>query len=162
MLTVFPSSWLWHHHPHPPCTLDVHHPQLVDPLTFNVLGVNGSLRKDAITEFFNPTNTTPPFFQVFDPDFLKILGPNATIRSIASNPQFLFAHDAPVWIPETDEVFFSSYYGPPGFNIDHNNYVSKISLGEVARAIDEAAGPGVPPVNVSVTKVRTRGMRIAT
>ena len=143
------------------CTIDVHHPQLTDPLAFNVLGVNGSFRKDAITEFFNPTNTTPPFFQVFDPDFLKILGPNATIRSIASNPQFLFAHDAPVWIPETDEVFFSSYYGPPGFNIDHNNYVSKISLGEVSQAI-EAAGPGVPSVNVSVTKVRILDTDVAT
>ena len=95
-----------------------------------------------------------PFFQVFHPEFLDILGPNATIRSIAANPDFAFANEAPVWVPDTDEVFFSSGYGALGFSdIDHNNRVLKISLGEVARAI-ETAGPGTPPVNVSVTKVR--------
>ncbi|KAM5543968.1 hypothetical protein V8D89_002585 [Ganoderma adspersum] len=127
---------------------------LVDPLTFNVLGINGSFREDAIAQFFNPTNRTPPFFQVFDPEFLNILGPNATIRSVAVNPQLAFAHEAPVWVPETDEVFFSSRAGNvPGISdIDHNNRVSKINLGEVARAI-KAAGPGALPVNVSVTQI---------
>ena len=132
----------------------IHHPQLVNPLTFNVLGVNGSFREDAIAQFFNPTNTTPPFFQVFDPEFLNILGPNAKIRSVAVNPALAFAHEAPVWVPETDEVFFSSRAGnvPGVSDIDHNNRVSKINLGEVARAI-EAVGPGARPVNVSVTQV---------
>ena len=155
MLTVFPPLGLRHHRPHPWCLIGVHHAQLVDPLTFNVLGINASFREDAVAEFFNPTNTTPPFFQVFDPEFLKILGPNATIRAIAANPDFAFAHEAPVWVPQTDEIFFASQDGGAlGFSdIDHNNQVSKINLGEVARAI-KATGPGVAPVNVSVTKVR--------
>ncbi|KAI1792325.1 D-lactonohydrolase-like protein [Ganoderma leucocontextum] len=127
---------------------------LVDPLTFNVLGINGSFRESAVAELFNPTNATPPFFQVFDPEFLKILGPNATIRAVAANPDFAFAHEAPIWVPETDEVFFASQDGGAlGFSdIDHNNQVSKISLGNVAQAI-KTAGPGAPPVNVTVTKI---------
>ena len=131
--------------------------QLVDRLAFNVLGVNGSFRESAFTELFNPTNTTAPFFQVFDDDFLRVLGPDATIRSIASNPDFAFAHEAPIWLPETDDVYFASLDGSPlgHSDIDHNNQVSKIGLGDVAQAID-AAGPGVSPVNVSFTKVRAR------
>ncbi len=154
MFTAFPPPVLRHYRP-PPCSIGVHHAQLVDPLTFNVLGINGSFRESAVTELFNPTNTTPPFFQVFDPEFLRILGPNATIRAIAANPEFAFAHEAPIWVPETDEVFFASQDGGAlGFSdIDHNNRVSKISLGEVAQAI-KTARPGAPPVNVSVTKVR--------
>ncbi|TBU23473.1 calcium-dependent phosphotriesterase [Dichomitus squalens] len=128
--------------------------QLVDPLTFNVLGINGSFRESSVTEFFNPTNTTAPFFQVFDSEFLQILGPNATIRAIAANPGFAFAHEAPIWVPETDEVFFASQDGGAlGFSdVNHNNQVSKISLSEVAAAI-EASDSSVAPVNVSVTKI---------
>ena len=131
--------------------------KLVDRFTFNVLGVNGSFRQSAFTELFNPTNTTPPFFQVFDDDFLRILGSTATIRSIASNPDFAFAHEAPIWLPDADDVYFASLDGSPlgHSDIDHNNQVSKISLNDVARAID-AAGPGVSPVNVSFTKVRAQ------
>ena len=95
-----------------------------------------------------------PVFQVFDPDFLKILGPNPSVRRITEIKDYMFAHEAPVWSPETDEVFFSSRAGNvPGISdIDHNNMVSKFNLGEVARAI-EVAGPGAPPVHVSVTQV---------
>ncbi|KAI0702387.1 D-lactonohydrolase-like protein [Cerioporus squamosus] len=122
---------------------------VVDPLAFNVLGLNGSFRTSA-TDLFNPTNTTPPFFQVFHPDFLKILGPNANIRAVASKPTFLFAHEAPIWVPETDEVFFASAGGAMAA-IDQYQ-VSKISLKDVAAAI-KASGPGVTPVNVTTMKI---------
>ena len=130
--------------------------QLVDRLASTVLGVNSTFRQSAFTSLFNPTNTTPPFFQVFSPDFLDVLGPAATLRAIATNPDFAFAHEAPVWVPETDEVHFASLDGAPlgRSDVDHNNQVSKISLGEVARAID-AAPSGVSAVNVSFTKVCT-------
>ncbi|KAI0710560.1 D-lactonohydrolase-like protein [Earliella scabrosa] len=127
---------------------------LVDPLAFNVLGINGSFRTSATEEFFNPTNSSPPFFQVFHPDFLKILGPRATIRAVAANATFAFAHEAPIWVANTDEVFFSSNDGGAlGMSdIDHNNQVAKISLKEVATAI-RASGQGIAPVNVTVTKI---------
>lgn len=125
----------------------------VDPASFAVLGENGSFRNSSFTELFNPTNSTPPFFQVFHPDFVtKVLGSSASIRVVASNPGFAFAHEAPIWLPDTDEVFFASNDGGPlGFSdLDHNNRVSKINLGEVARAAD-ASGSKTSPLNVTVT-----------
>ncbi|KAH9896458.1 D-lactonohydrolase-like protein [Cubamyces lactineus] len=126
----------------------------VDPRSFAVLGNNGPFRESSFTQLFNPTNTTPPFFQVFHADFLKILGPGATIRAVAANPTFAFAHEAPIWLPDTDEVTFASNDGGAlGMSdIDHNNQVSKISLKEVEAAIAKA-GRSHAPVNVSVTKL---------
>ena len=52
---------------------------------------------------------------------------------IAENDTFAFAHEAPIWVPPTDEVFFASNDGGAlGFSdINHNNQVSKINLGDV-------------------------------
>jgi len=104
---------------------------IINPLSFNVIGPNGTFRTDA--QLFNPTNTTPPFFQVFDPAFLDILGDSPSVRAIASNDTFAFAHEAPVWIPQTDEVFFASNDGGAlGMSdLNHNNRVSRIPLGDV-------------------------------
>ncbi|KAI0828494.1 D-lactonohydrolase-like protein [Trametes gibbosa] len=127
---------------------------MADPRSFAVLGNNGAFRQSAFTEFLNPTNASPPFFQVFDPAFLRILGPSATIRAVAANPTFAFAHEAPIWVPSTDEVFFASNDGGEfGMSdIDNNNQVSRISLKEVEAAIS-GAKRGPTAVNVSVTKL---------
>ncbi|KIP02575.1 hypothetical protein PHLGIDRAFT_122357 [Phlebiopsis gigantea 11061_1 CR5-6] len=127
----------------------------VNPQSFAVLGTNGSFRESATASTLNPTNTSAPFFQVFHPDFVtKILGLSASIRVVASNPGFAFAHEAPIWVPATDEVFFASNGGGAlGFSdIDHNNQVAKISLGEVARAAD-ASRSKTTPLNVTVTSL---------
>ncbi|KAI0764122.1 D-lactonohydrolase-like protein [Irpex lacteus] len=125
---------------------------IVDPLQFAVLGQNATFRSNAFSDLFNPTNTSSPFFQVFDPAFLDILGPKPSIRAIASNPGFAFAHEAPIWVPRTNEVFFASNDGGDlGFSdIDHNNRVSKISLDEVASAIKNASD-STSALNVTVT-----------
>jgi gluconolactonase len=122
---------------------------MVDLLTTSVMGPNATFRTDSFAELFNPTNTTPPFFQVFDPAFLTILGANATLRAIASNPAFAFAHEAPIYDPVRDAVFFASNDGGAlGFSdIDHNNKVGMISLADV---------PTAGPANISVTEVRRR------
>jgi len=101
---------------------------LVDPLSFAVLGANGPFR-DVLTPF-NPTNTTAPFFQIFNNDFLAILGNNPSIHVIAENDTFAFAHEAPIWMPDTDEVFFASNDGGAlGMSdLNHNNQYSFISL----------------------------------
>ena len=100
---------------------------------------------------FDPTNSTAPVFQVFDQDFLTILGSDPSLRRITSNPDFAFAHEAPVWVPDTDEVFFTSNaggdLGHSGF--DANNQMGKISLEEVAEAIAN----GTESINVTVTSV---------
>jgi gluconolactonase len=119
---------------------------LVDPGSFTALSTG--FRNS--TTFFNPTSSTPPFFQVFDESFLDILGPNAAIYQVSSNNSFPYAHEAPLYYSQTDEVFFASNAGR-GSDIDLNNQVAKISMEEV-----EAKVAGLEPgtaVNVTVTKL---------
>ncbi|KZV79538.1 calcium-dependent phosphotriesterase [Exidia glandulosa HHB12029] len=115
------------------------------------MGANATSRTDAF-QMFNPTNTTAPFFQVFHDDFLDILGPHASIVAIASNPGFAFAHEAPIFDPSTDDLFFASNDGGPlGFSdIDHNNQIGRLSLREAETALAKSGGK---PVNVTVTKL---------
>ncbi|KNZ75888.1 hypothetical protein J132_00901 [Termitomyces sp. J132] len=74
---------------------------------------NITFRESSFSTFFNPTSTAPPFFQIFDSAFLTILGPNPSIREVASNSTFAFAHEAPVYVSDTNEVFFASNDGGP-------------------------------------------------
>ena len=105
-------------------------------------------------DHFNPTNISPPFFQVYHPGFLKVIGSDPSIRAIAVNPSFAFAHEAPIWVPETDELFFSSQNGGPlGFSDwDTNNQVGKLSLSE-AKRLAVASGSKTSPLNATVTPV---------
>lgn len=131
--------------------------QFVDPKSFAVLGANGSFRTSSFNQFFNPTSTNPPFFQIFDEAFLDILGPNPSIQEVASNATFAFAHEGPIYNPPTDEVFFASSDGGPLGNSDlnHNNQVSKISMA----AVEVALASGHTPVNVPFTPVSSRTTR---
>ncbi|KAI0916502.1 hypothetical protein AcW1_010085 [Taiwanofungus camphoratus] len=126
----------------------------VDPRSFTVTGNAGGFRTDAFHTYFNPTNSTPPFFQIFHASFLSVLGNTPSIRKIASKPGFAFAHEAPIWVPSTDEMFFSSNGGGPlGFSDwNNNNEVEKISIRDVDAAI-MASGSSTSAVNVSVTKL---------
>ncbi|KAH0582071.1 hypothetical protein H2248_011727 [Termitomyces sp. 'cryptogamus'] len=83
--------------------------------------------------FFNSTSTASPFFQILDSAFLTILGPNPSIWEVASNSMFAFAHKAPVYVSDTNKVFFtSSNGGPPGMSdLNHSNVIGKISLMDV-------------------------------
>lgn len=123
----------------------------VDPRSFAVLSPNGPFRQNTFDPF-NPTNTSPPFFQIFDKSFLAILGSSPSIREIASNATFAFAHEAPIYDPATDEVFFASNDGGAlGMSdLNHNNKVGKISL-KAAEAALAATKSG--PVNVPVEEL---------
>ncbi|EMD32372.1 hypothetical protein CERSUDRAFT_108815 [Gelatoporia subvermispora B] len=102
----------------------------------------------------------PPQSVIFHPDFLSVLGATPSICVIASRPGSAFAHEAPIWVKETDEVFFASK-GPGGSasetsDANLNTQVSKISLKEVETAL-QAAGSSAAPVNVTVTKMTNGG-----
>ncbi|PBK88987.1 D-lactonohydrolase-like protein [Armillaria gallica] len=115
---------------------------LVDPRLIAALGANTSFREDSFDSHFNPTNTSPPFFQIFDRSFLEILGSSPSIHEVASNDTFAFAHEAPIYDPSSDEVFFASNDG--GLlgmsDLEHNNQISKLSLS----AAQAAKGSSVP------------------
>jgi gluconolactonase len=125
--------------------------KFVDPRSFAVLGANGSFRQSSFDSGFNPTGTTPPFFQIFDEGFLDILGKNASISVIAfnsTNTSFAFAHEGPIYNPSTEDLFFISNDGGLR-NIDRNNRVLKLSMKDV----EEASRNGTQNVNVAVTEV---------
>lgn len=108
--------------------------QYINPLEYNVVGASyAHWRTNDSSVGFNPTNSTPPFIQVFDPSFLRITGPDATIRLVASHSGFAFAHEAPIYVPDLNIVFFSSNDGGPlGYNGWHNNsVVSMLNMTEV-------------------------------
>jgi gluconolactonase len=64
------------------------------------------------------------------------------------NAKFAFAHEAPIYVPETDEVFFASNVGGP------SSVIRKISLADVDAALKAVAVEGGnTTVNVSVTEV---------
>ncbi|KAF8335588.1 hypothetical protein F5887DRAFT_1079113 [Amanita rubescens] len=92
-------------------------------------------------------------FQVFDTAFLTILGSNASIHEIASNNTFAFAHEAPIYDPVTDQVFFASNAGGPLSNSDleHNNQVAKISMKEAEEKI--AGVPLGTPISATIRKL---------
>ncbi|KAK0437813.1 D-lactonohydrolase-like protein [Armillaria borealis] len=118
---------------------------LVDPRLVATLGANASFREDSFDSHFNPTNTSPPFFQIFDRSFLAILGSSPSIHEVASNDTFAFAHEAPVYDPSSDEVFFASNDG--GLlgmsDLEHNNQISKLSL-SAAEAVKGSSVPVTP------------------
>ncbi|GJJ07030.1 hypothetical protein Clacol_001228 [Clathrus columnatus] len=121
---------------------------LLDVPALSVLGNDATFRN--ITTPFNPTNTPTPFFQVWDERFLDILGPNPRVRIIAQGSDaFEFAHEAPIWDPIEDQVFFASAnLGPPRGNVNANttnNDVFVIKLKDVKDI------PG--PQNITWTKV---------
>ncbi|KAF5392812.1 hypothetical protein D9757_000942 [Collybiopsis confluens] len=126
---------------------------IVDRLNFGVLGTSGTFRNDPENQYYNPTNSSAPFFQVFEDEFLDIIGPNPSLNIISSDPSFAFAHEAPVWMPDTDEVFFASNAGGAlgRSDINRNNQVFKMSLREVAEAMGSA---GETLQNVNVTHYR--------
>lgn len=125
---------------------------VIDRKKYNVLGADGTNSSfRSYSDPWNPTNSSAPFFQVFDDEFYDIIGEDPWIHEISSDPTFAFAHEAPVWVPDTDEVFLCSNAGGAlgRSGLDANNQVARISLKEV----DEAMGGAPQDVNVSHSKV---------
>jgi gluconolactonase len=128
--------------------------QVVDPKSFAVLPDNFTFRTDSFNQLFNPTNSQEfPIFQIFNPAFLDIIGPSPSISEIASNSTFAFAHEAPIYVSDTDEVFFASNDGGPlGLSgINQNNAIFRLNLTEAERMLGSG---GNQTVNVPITQVK--------
>ena len=117
-----------------------------------MLGANNSnFRNSSVTQFFNLTHSTPPFFQIFDESFKSLLGSSPSLHLIASNDSYSFAQEAPIWVESTDEVFFvANAGGALGLSdIDHNSKVGKISLREAEKALSALGNHGMVQVNAT-------------
>ncbi|KAF8981865.1 hypothetical protein BDQ17DRAFT_1337144 [Cyathus striatus] len=99
------------------------------------------------SQTFNPNGKTVPFIQVFDKSFSSVLGPNPIFRQVSFNASFAFAFEAPIYIPETDEIFFSTRpIFPPAPAPPISNSIAKVKLADVERALanDDGSEINVP------------------
>lgn len=124
---------------------------VIDVPALAVLGNNAVFRN--VTTPFNPTKLNPPFFQIWNESFLDILGSNPSVRVIAERDDFAFAHEAPIYDPIEDQVFFASNDGGPlGMsNLTQNNQYSRISLKNIppgTQNVTFTAVPITPPVQM--------------
>ncbi|KAL1717799.1 hypothetical protein EV715DRAFT_273976 [Schizophyllum commune] len=98
----------------------------------------------------------PPQAVVFDKTFAHMLGKNARITEVARNDSFAFAHEAPIWDPKTEDVYFASNAGGAlGMSGLHaNNRVGKISLKGLGREVLNGTAINLP---VTYTVQMTNG-----
>ncbi|RXK40930.1 hypothetical protein M231_01778 [Tremella mesenterica] len=111
--------------------------QRISPKSFAVLPhVPPPSEANGFTLFTPPGITVESLkqkpFLVLDDGFWEIIGENPTLTMIATggtNPLF---HEAPVWYPPTDEMFFAQSAGPPaaGTGLHKSSIIQKISLTE--------------------------------
>jgi len=101
----------------------------------------------------DPSENITPQFRVHDKSMLSILGPRATLHEIASNESYAFAHEAPIYVPELDELFFCSQNGGHlGFSgPDRNNVVFKLNLADAELAVSGSKTESA--ANVKITPV---------
>ncbi|GFZ42317.1 hypothetical protein JCM24511_00031 [Saitozyma sp. JCM 24511] len=111
--------------------------QVIDQKAFNVLGAVPPPSEAHGTSYFFPPGTDRSSlkakpFHIYDDDFYSIVGAEPTLTLIAEtsgNPLF---HEANVWYPETDEMFFVQNAGAPaaGTGLKQSSIIQKISLAQ--------------------------------
>jgi gluconolactonase len=88
------------------------------------------------------TSLTAKPFHIYDPDFLSVIGSDPTLTLLAdsgTNPLF---HEAVVWHPETDEVFFVQSSGSvaAGTGLNKSSIIQKISLAQLTQSNNVTTG----------------------
>ncbi|KAI5459010.1 evolved D-lactonohydrolase [Mariannaea sp. PMI_226] len=109
--------------------------QIIDQRAFSVLGVvpPPSQANDS-TVFLWPGVThqslTEKPFHIYDEEFYSIIGPDPSLTVIATSERDPIFHEAVVWYPPTDEVFFVQNAGAPaaGTGLEKSAIIQKISL----------------------------------
>ncbi|KAI1386517.1 calcium-dependent phosphotriesterase [Hypoxylon trugodes] len=113
--------------------------QIISWKSFNVLpNVLPPTLSNASTLFIPPgydlESLTDKPFHIYDDEFYDVIGTNPTLTLIANagtNPLF---HEATVWYPPTDDMFFAQNAGVPaaGTGLNKSNIIMKISVPEAA------------------------------
>ncbi|KAH8666310.1 D-lactonohydrolase [Xylariales sp. PMI_506] len=117
--------------------------QVIDQRVFNALDVvPPPIVANDSTNFFWPGVTSESLtekpFHIYDPDFYSIIGSNPTLTLLASSGSDPLFHEAVVWYPPTDEVFFVQNAGAvsAGTGLNKSSIIQKISLTQA----DEVTG----------------------
>ncbi|KIW69747.1 hypothetical protein PV04_05605 [Phialophora macrospora] len=140
---------------------------VVDQKSFNVLRPVPPPSQANLTTIFVPPGITleealDKPFHVYDDAFYDIIGPNPTLTVIASqgtNPLF---HEAVVWYPPTDEVFFVQNAGAAaaGTGLNKSNIIQKIALSQAAAVSSMRNASGhvqVQTVNATPPVINSNG-----
>ncbi|KAK7753761.1 hypothetical protein SLS62_004386 [Diatrype stigma] len=95
--------------------------QIIDQKAFNV-------------DLCHATHVAAKPFHVYDEEFYNVIGPNPTLTLIASTDSDPLFHEAVVWYPPTDEVFFVQNAGAPaaGTGLNKSSIILKVALSEAA------------------------------
>lgn len=101
-------------------------------------------------------------FHIYDDEFYAIIGCNPTLTIIASSEKDPLFHEAVVWYPPTDEVFFVQNAGAKaaGTGLAKSAIVEKISLSEadlVTNLTDASGRVTVHTVDSNPTVVNPNG-----
>ncbi|KAF4487997.1 gluconolactonase [Fusarium agapanthi] len=111
--------------------------QIIDQKSFNVLEhVPPPKEANGTTGFLWPGVTyeslTERPFHVYDAEFLDIIGSNPTLTLLATSEKDPIFHEAVVWNPPTEEVFFVQNAGDPdaGTGLAKSSVIQKTSLAE--------------------------------
>ncbi|KAJ3540580.1 hypothetical protein NM208_g4998 [Fusarium decemcellulare] len=109
--------------------------QVIDQKSFNVLDYVTPPSKANAT-FIWPGVTfkslTEKPFHIYDPEFYDIIGSDPSLTLLATSPKDPIFHEAVVWYPPTEEVFFVQNAGDPdaGTGLAKSSIIQKISLAE--------------------------------
>ncbi|RYP68440.1 hypothetical protein DL771_006704 [Monosporascus sp. 5C6A] len=88
-------------------------------------------------------------FHIYDDEFYDVIGPNPTLTLIARTETDPLFHEAVVWYPPTDEVFFVQNAGAPaaGTGLNKSSIILKIDLSEAAAVSDQRNATGAVGVH---------------
>ncbi|KAI8153401.1 Gluconolactonase [Colletotrichum sp. SAR 10_70] len=111
--------------------------QIIDWKSFNVLqNVPPPAEANDSTLFLWPGVTKESLeakpFHIYDAEFYDVIGPNPSLTLIATSDTDPVFHEAVVWNPPTEEVFFVQNAGAPaaGTGLNKSSIIQKISLAE--------------------------------
>ncbi|KAF4840095.1 Gluconolactonase [Colletotrichum siamense] len=111
--------------------------QIIDWKSFNVLqNVPPPAEANDSTLFLWPGVTKESLearpFHIYDAEFYDVIGPNPSLTLIATSDTDPIFHEAVVWNPPTEEVFFVQNAGAPaaGTGLNKSSIIQKISLAE--------------------------------
>lgn len=129
--------------------------QVIDPSTFAAMPVVPPESIANITTVFIPPGSTMESlqerpFHIYHQDFVHILGPNPTLTLIADSGSDPLFHEAFVWYPPTNEVFFAQNAGAraAGTGLKKSSLILKISMNETVALSSERDAVGKVQVDV--------------
>lgn len=141
--------------------------QVVDQKKFNVLDtVLPPAQANASMLFIMPGATDVSLkekpFHIYDDEFYDIIGDSPTLTRIATSDEDPIFHEAVVWYPPTDEVFFCQNAGAraAGTGLKKSAMIFKIKVSEAEAVKHDRDGAGkvkVAPVNTNPQVINPNG-----